>query len=228
MKPSRTSKAWMREHISDPFVQRAKREGYRSRASYKLMEIDDRDRLLRPHARVLDLGAAPGGWSQVARQRLGKTGLVVGVDLLPMAPLPGVEFIQGDFTEKGCRACLDLALNHHAADLVLSDLAPNISGVELYDQARAMGLAELALEFAMETLKPDGGFLVKVFQGVDFDDYVRRMKRSFATVVTRKPAASRDRSPEVYLLGRGVKADAVEALREAQAQQQDFPQSGEI
>jgi 23S rRNA (uridine2552-2'-O)-methyltransferase len=221
MKPTRTSRAWMREHVNDPFVQRAKREGFRSRASYKLTEIDDRDRLLRSGATVVDLGAAPGGWSQVARQRMGRAGRVLAIDILPMDPLTGVEFVQGDFTSDGIREDLLVRLPDGGADLVLSDLAPNMSGVELKDQARVMELAGYALEFALLTLKPDGGFLVKVFMGEDFDDFVRQMRASFGTLATRKPAASRGRSPEVYLLGRNPRPEAAEQTRQAIGQLQE-------
>ncbi len=199
----------MREHINDPFVQKAKREGYRSRASYKLMEIDDRDRLLKSGLSVVDLGASPGGWCQVARQRMGKQGKVVGIDLLPMEPLDGVMFVQGDFREAEVYSHLKELLQNRPADLVLSDLAPNISGVVLYDHARAAELWELALGFAQEVLGEEGKFLVKVFHGADFEPFVRLMRATFQRVVTRKPAASRDRSPEVYLLGSGLKALAL-------------------
>ena len=214
MKPTRTSKAWMREHLNDPFVKKARLEGYRSRASYKLMEIDDRDRLLLPGTTVVDLGAAPGGWSQVARARVGAHGRVWAIDLLPMAPLEGVTFIQGDFNAPEVRDALAAALPEGGADLVLSDLAPNISGVALYDQARAAELWDAALEFAVNTLKPKGKFLVKVFHGSDFETYVRRLRLLFESVTTRKPAASRDRSPEVYLLGKTLKPGAREQLRQ--------------
>jgi 23S rRNA (uridine2552-2'-O)-methyltransferase len=218
MKPTRTSKAWMREHINDPFVQRAKREGMRSRASYKLMEIDDRDRLLRPGITVLDLGAAPGGWSQVARERMGHRGQVYAIDLLPMVPLPEVSFIQGDFTQPEMRQALLQSMEGRGADLVLSDLAPNISGVALYDQARATELWEEALGFSAHVLKPEGAFLVKVFHGGDFELFVKLMRRVFVSVATRKPKASRDRSTEVYLLGRGLKPDAAAVMDEHFAQ----------
>lgn len=221
MKPTRTSRAWMREHVNDPYVQRARREGYRSRASYKLLEIDERDRLLRAGAAVVDLGAAPGGWSQVARQKLGRQGSVHAIDILPMEPLAGVDFIQGDFTSAQVRDALLAGLPPGGADLVLSDLAPNMSGVELNDQARVMELAGYALEFAMLTLKPEGGFLVKVFMGEDFDRFVRDMRAAFSTLATRKPAASRGRSPEVYLLGRNPRPVAVEAARRALVQLQE-------
>ncbi len=198
MKRSKTSKQWMREHVSDPFVQRAQKEGYRSRAAYKLMEIDERDRLLRPGTVVVDLGATPGGWSQVAAARGCK---VIALDLLPLPPLPGVEFIQGDFREDEVLARLEQTLAGKPVDLVISDMAPNISGIALSDQARAMHLAELALDFAVRHLKPGGHFLVKVFQGAGFEEYVRLVRSRFARMATRKPKASRDRSNEVYLLG---------------------------
>ncbi len=205
MKRTRTSKAWMHEHVSDPFVQRAKAEGYRSRASFKLMEIDDRDHLIRPGSVVVDLGAAPGGWSQVAAQRMNGRGRVVALDLLEMTGLHGVEFIQGDFREESVLDRLEELLAGEKVDLVLSDMAPNISGVPVSDQARVMHLAELGLDFSRHWLKPDGAFLVKVFQGYGYEDFVREMREFFRSVLTRKPDASRDRSSEVYLLGRGLK-----------------------
>jgi 23S rRNA (uridine2552-2'-O)-methyltransferase len=205
MKRTRTSKAWMHEHVSDPFVQRAKAEGYRSRASFKLMEIDDRDHLIRPGSVVVDLGAAPGGWSQVAARRMNGRGRVVALDLLEMTGLHGVEFIQGDFREESVLDRLEELLAGEKVDLVLSDMAPNISGVPVSDQARVMHLAELGLDFSRHWLKPDGAFLVKVFQGYGYEDFVREMREVFRSVLTRKPDASRDRSSEVYLLGRGLK-----------------------
>jgi len=198
MKRSKTSKQWMREHVNDPFVQRAQKEGYRSRAAYKLLEINERDRLLRLGTVVVDLGATPGGWSQVAAARGCK---VVALDLLPLQPLPGVEFIQGDFREDEVLVQLEQKLGGRQAGLVISDMAPNISGIGMSDQARAMHLAELALEFALQHLQPGGAFLVKVFQGVGFEAYIRQMRSHFGKVVTRKPKASRDRSSELYLLG---------------------------
>ena len=206
MKRTRTSKAWMREHVNDPYVQRAKADGYRSRASYKLMEIDDRDRVIRPGSIVVDLGAAPGGWSQVAVQRLRGKGRVLAIDLLEMDGLHGVQFIQGDFREDDVLHRLEEMLDGQQVDLVLSDMAPNISGVPLSDQARVMHLAELGLDFSRRWLKPDGIFLVKVFQGYGYEAFVREMRTVFKSVMTRKPDASRDRSPEVYLLGRELKA----------------------
>jgi len=203
MKPSKTSKQWMREHINDPFVQLAQKEGYRSRAAYKLMEIDSKDRLLKPGTVVVDLGATPGGWSQFAAARVGRSGKVIALDLLPLDPLSGVDFIQGDFREEVVLKQLEDFLQGKPVGLVISDMAPNICGVASADQARAMHLAELAMEFALEHLKPDGSFLVKVFQGAGFEDFLKLMRSRFVKVVTRKPKASRDRSSEVYLLGSG-------------------------
>lgn len=204
MKRTKTSKAWMMEHVTDAYVQRAKQEGYRSRASYKLMEIIERDHLLRPGMRVVDLGAAPGGWSQVVAKQLAGNGRVIALDLLEMTPMAGVTFIQGDFREDAVLAELVRALDGRPVDLVISDMAPNISGIALADQARAMHLAELALEFAVQHLKPGGNFLVKVFQGEGFDEYILALRRHFRQVVTRKPKASRGRTNETYLLGIGL------------------------
>jgi 23S rRNA (uridine2552-2'-O)-methyltransferase len=203
MKPSKTSKQWMREHVNDPFVQLAQKEGYRSRAAYKLLEIDAKDHLLKPDKVVVDLGATPGGWSQVAAAKVGRGGKVIALDLLPLNPMAGVDFIQGDFREEGVLKQLEAMLENKPVGLVISDMAPNMSGVASADQARAMHLAELAMEFALEHLKPDGSFLVKVFQGAGFEDFIKLMRSRFARVVSRKPKASRDRSSEVYLLGSG-------------------------
>ena len=205
MKRTRTSNAWLREHVNDPYVQRAKAEGYRSRASFKLMEIDERDHLIRSGEVVVDLGATPGGWSQVAAKRMQGKGRVIALDLLEMDPLHGVEFIQGDFREDEVLAELERTLAGQKLGLVLSDMAPNMSGILLSDQARVMHLAELGLEFSRQWLKPDGAFLVKVFQGYGFEDFVREMRQVFSSVSSRKPDASRDRSAEVYLLGKGLK-----------------------
>ncbi len=201
MKPTKTSKQWMREHINDPFVQQAQKDGYRSRAAYKLIEIDERDHLIRAGMVVVDLGATPGGWSQVAASKIGDKGKVIALDLLPLNPLPRVEFIQGDFREDNVLAQLETKLGGKQIELVISDMAPNISGIDLSDQARSIYLAELALEFAVQHLKPGGVFLVKVFQGVGFEDYVKLMRKHFVKVASRKPKASRDRSSEVYMLG---------------------------
>lgn len=202
MKRSKTSKAWMNEHVNDPFVKKAKQEGYRSRAAYKLAEVDDKDHLLRPGITVVDLGAAPGGWSQLAAQKLGGKGRVIALDVLEMVGLPGVLFIQGDFREDAVLEQLVKELHDKPVDLVISDMAPNMSGVGMADQARSMHLAELALEFAVAWLKPGGSFLVKVFQGTGFQEYLNEMRHHFKQVITRKPKASRDRSSEVYLLGK--------------------------
>src|SRR4030042_4982990 len=177
MKPTKTSKQWMREHINDPFVQQAQKDGYRSRAAYKLLEIDERDHLIKAGMVVVDLGATPGGWSQVAANKIGDKGKVIALDLLPLNPLPRVEFIQGDFREDSVLAQLEEKLGGKQIELVISDMAPNISGIDLSDQARSIYLAELALEFAVQHLKPGGAFLVKVFQGVGFEDYVKLMRK---------------------------------------------------
>ena len=206
MARTKTSKAWLHEHVTDPYVQKAKAEGWRSRASFKLMEIDDRDRLIRPGDVVIDLGAAPGGWSQVAAERLKGRGRVIALDLLEMPAIPGVDFFQGDFRDDAILARLEEKLASDRVGLVLSDMAPNISGIPVSDQARMMHLAELGLEFSREWLKPEGAFLVKVFQGYGYDDFVAQMRQVFRAVSVRKPDASRDRSAEVYLLGKGLKA----------------------
>ncbi|MGY0611234.1 MULTISPECIES: 23S rRNA (uridine(2552)-2'-O)-methyltransferase RlmE [unclassified Luteimonas] len=200
---SRSSQRWLQEHFADPFVKKAQAEGMRSRAAYKLEELVDRDRLLRPGMTVVDLGAAPGGWSQWVRQALGDSGRVVALDILEMPPLAGVEFIHGDFREDAVLSQLESVLDGASVDLVLSDMAPNKSGVNAVDQPRAMYLAELAMDFADRHLRPDGTFLIKLFHGVGFDDYVRELRRRYAKVVIRKPAASRQRSPEVYALAQG-------------------------
>ena len=195
----------MREHVNDPYVQLAKKEGWRSRAAFKLMEMDDKDRLLKRGEVVVDLGATPGGWSQVAARRVGDNGMVLALDLLEMEPIHGVDFIQGDFREDDVLARLEEKLNGRSVGLVMSDMAPNMSGVPLVDQARIMHLAELGLAFSQEHLKPEGAFLVKVFQGADYEAFFRAMREVFKTVAVRKPEASRDRSAELYLLGRVVR-----------------------
>lgn len=205
MKLSSRSKAWMQEHVNDEFVKRAQKEGYRARAAYKLMEIDDKDKLIKPGMTVVDLGSAPGSWCQVVKQRLKGQGRIIGLDLLDMHAIPGVEFIQGDFREQVVLSALEEKLNNKPVDLVIADMAPNISGVKDVDQAGAVYLTELALEFSQDWLKPSGNFLVKVFIGSGFDDIVKRMRLEFDKVVTRKPKASRGRSSEVYLLGLGRK-----------------------
>ncbi|GAB5604637.1 RlmE family RNA methyltransferase [Sideroxyarcus sp. TK5] len=203
MKATKTSKQWMREHVNDPYVQMAQKDGYRARAAYKLLELDERDHLIKPGMVVVDLGAAPGSWCQVVAKKLGEHGRIIALDLLPLAPLPRVEFIQGDFREDSVLAQLEQTLGGRPIGLVISDMAPNISGVGVADQARAMYLAELALDFAVNHLAPGGSFAVKVFQGAGFEDYMRSMRNHFSKVVARKPKASRDRSSEQYLVGLG-------------------------
>jgi len=201
MKPSRTSKAWMQEHLNDPYVKLAQKEGYRARAAYKLLEIDDKDKLIKPGMTVVDLGSTPGSWSQVVVQRLKGQGRVIALDILEMQAIPHVEFIQGDFREEAVLKLLEQKLNNKPVDLVIADMAPNISGVKTVDQAGAAYLTELALEFSQDWLKPGGNFLVKVFIGSGFEEIMKTMRTQFEKVVTRKPKASRDRSSEVYLLG---------------------------
>ena len=198
-------KSWMQEHVTDAYVKRARVEGMRSRAAYKLDEITARDRLLKPGMVVVDLGAAPGGWSQVAAGRVGPRGRVIALDLLEMPSLPGVTFLRGDFRVDTTLAELKRMLGGQRADLVLSDMAPNLSGIASSDQARVMELAELALDFALKHMKPQGNFLVKLFQGAGFEDYLKNLRSRFYAVAVRKPEASRDRSREVYLLGKGLK-----------------------
>lgn len=206
MARTKTSKAWMHEHVNDPFVKRAKQEGYRSRAAYKLLEILERDKLVLAGMTVVDLGAAPGGWSQVLGPLVGEKGRVIALDILDMAPIRQVTFLQGDFTADEAPALLDQALEGRTVDLVVSDMAPNISGVGMVDQARSIHLAELALEFAANRLKPGGTLLVKVFQGSGMDEYRRQLGAAFQTVAVRKPKASRDRSSELFLLAKGRKS----------------------
>ena len=203
MARTKTSKAWMHEHVTDPYVRRAKQEGYRSRSAYKLIEVLEKDKLVRPGMTVVDLGAAPGGWSQVLAPLVGSAGRVIALDVLAMAPVERVAFIRGDFSETATLERLEKELSGRPIDLVISDMAPNMSGVGLVDQARAVGLAELALEFARDRLKPGGSFLVKMFQGSGIDEFRKQLAESFSTVAVRKPRASRDRSSELYLLARG-------------------------
>jgi 23S rRNA (uridine2552-2'-O)-methyltransferase len=205
MKKSTSSKQWLRRHVNDPYVQRSKKEGYRSRSAYKLTEIDERDRLLKPGMLVVDLGAAPGGWSQVAAKRVGAAGRVVAIDLLPMDPVSGVTLLQADFASDAGLEALAHELNGRKADLVMSDMAPNFSGIAVSDQARTMTLAELARDFALLQLKPEGALLVKIFQGAGYDEYLKSLRAAFAKVVVRKPAASRGESAEQYLLARALK-----------------------
>ncbi len=202
---SKTSKAWLKEHFSDQWVAKAQAEGYRSRASFKLLEMHEKDRLFRPGMTVLDLGAAPGGWSQVAGRLMGSHGTVIASDILPMDALPDVTFIEGDFREDAVYEQILAALGDRKADLVMSDMAPNMSGNKGVDQPRAMYLAELALDMAERVLEPDGQFLVKVFQGEGFDEYRQMLLQRFDRVVSRKPAASRARSTEGYQMASGLK-----------------------
>jgi len=202
MARSKSSGRWLKEHFDDEFVARAQQMGYRSRAAFKLLEINERDRLLKPGMTVVDLGAAPGGWSQVAADIVGASGQVVALDILAMDPLPGVEVLQGDFREEAVLERLLATLDGRPVDLVLSDMAPNISGMKSVDQPRAMYLTELALDLARSVLRPGGGMLVKVFQGAGFQEYIKELRASFGQLQTRKPKASRDRSAEVYLLAR--------------------------
>ncbi|MFO7276919.1 MAG: 23S rRNA (uridine(2552)-2'-O)-methyltransferase RlmE [Pseudomonadota bacterium] len=199
---SKSSGRWLREHFSDPFVQRAQAEGWRSRAVFKLEEIDRREHLLRPGDVCLDLGAAPGAWSQYARRRVGRRGRVVATDILPMDPIEGVEFVQGDFREQEVFDRILALVPERGVDVVLSDMAPNLSGVDAIDQPRSMYLAELALDLAGRVLKPGGSALIKVFQGAGFQELLAAARRSYAKVKLYKPEASRARSPEMYLLAK--------------------------
>jgi 23S rRNA (uridine2552-2'-O)-methyltransferase len=200
-----SSKAWLKEHRDDPYVQQAQREGYRSRACYKLLELQERDKLIRPGMTVLDLGSAPGGWSQVAVALVGHSGRVIASDILPMDSIAGVEFIQGDFTEEEVFQQLLGAIAGTPVDLVISDMAPNMSGMNAVDQPRSIYLVELALDMARQVLAPGGAFVSKVFQGEGFDELYRDTRAAFDRVVTRKPKASRPRSREVYVVARGFR-----------------------
>ncbi len=205
MARSKSSKAWLRRHVNDPYVHRAKAQGYRSRSAYKLIEIAKRDKLARPGDDVVDLGAAPGGWAQALAERVGRSGRVIAVDLLEVAPIPGVITIRGDFRDAAVLERIEAALNKRRFDLVVSDMAPNLSGVSATDQARSIRLCELALEFARSHLKPDGAFLVKVFQGTGYPEVLAAMRGAFVEVASRKPGASRSGSSEMYLLGKRLK-----------------------
>ena len=205
MSRSKSSQRWLKEHFSDPFVKKAQAEGMRSRAAYKLEELLERDRLLKPHMVVVDLGAAPGGWSQLAAQVLGPQGAVIALDILPMDALPGVTVIEGDFREAAVLERLLATLDGRPVDLVMSDMAPNTSGIKAVDQPHSMYLAELALDMARRTLRPGGDFLAKVFQGEGFDPFLRELRAAFGTVAPRKPRASRARSAEQYLLARNYR-----------------------
>ncbi len=204
-KRSASSKRWLHEHRSDAYVKQARHEGYRSRAVYKLEELDRRDHLLKPGMSIVDLGAAPGGWCQYVQRRLGGKVRIVALDVLPMDPIPGVSFIQGDFREAAVLEQLEAVVGESKVDLVLSDMAPNISGVDAADQAGTVHLAELALEFARARLKPGGVLVTKLFQGEGFDEFLRNLRQAFSKVALRKPKASRPRSREIYLVARGLR-----------------------
>jgi 23S rRNA (uridine2552-2'-O)-methyltransferase len=203
MARSKSSKRWLNEHFDDEYVRRAQQEGYRSRAVYKLIEIQQKDHILKPGMTVIDLGAAPGSWSEYARSELGRNGRLIALDILAMAPMPGVEIVQGDFREDAVLEQLLQTLNEAGADLVISDMAPNISGMDAVDIPRSYHLAELAFDLARQVVKPEGALLVKLFQGEGFDNYVNELKHSFRRVVMRKPKASRARSREIYVLATG-------------------------
>ena len=204
-KKGNTSKGWLKEHFDDEYVKRSQREGYRSRACYKLLELNEKDRLIKPGMTVIDLGSAPGGWSQVAAQLVGHKGRVIASDILHMDSLAGVDFVQGDFTEEQVFDSIMQIIGDSPVDLVISDMAPNMSGMAAVDQPQSMYLGELALDMARQVLKPGGAFVAKVFQGEGFDQLLRDMRTSFSTVQSRKPAASRARSREVYQVGKGFK-----------------------
>ncbi|MGH8352119.1 MAG: 23S rRNA (uridine(2552)-2'-O)-methyltransferase RlmE [Pseudomonas sp.] len=205
MARSKTSHRWLKEHFDDPYVKMAQRDGYRSRASYKLLEIQEKDRILRPGMTVVDLGAAPGGWSQVTSRVIGDRGRLIASDILEMDSIPDVTFIQGDFTDDKVFAQILAAIGNNPVDLVISDMAPNMSGLSAVDMPRAMFLCELALDLAGRVLRPGGDFLIKIFQGEGFDHYLKSVREAFDKVQMRKPLSSRDRSREQYLLARGFR-----------------------
>jgi 23S rRNA (uridine2552-2'-O)-methyltransferase len=203
MARSKSSNRWLEEHVNDPYVKKAQIDGYRARAAYKLLELNEKDRLIRPGMLVVDLGSAPGSWSQIAGRLVGVKGRVIASDILPMDSLEHVDFIQGDFTEESVFNQIMERLGGAQADLVISDMAPNLSGVDAVDQASSIYLVELALDMACQVLKPKGNFVVKVFHGEGYDAYVKQVRNHFEKVVVRKPEASRARSREVYLVGKG-------------------------
>ncbi|MCU7923784.1 MAG: 23S rRNA (uridine(2552)-2'-O)-methyltransferase RlmE [Candidatus Thiodiazotropha sp. (ex Dulcina madagascariensis)] len=205
MKHSKSSRQWLDRHFNDDYVKRAQKAGYRSRAAFKLLEIQEKDKIIQPGMRVVDLGAAPGGWSQIARNLVGEKGQVVALDILPMDPIVGVDFIQGDFREPQPLQTLQDRLGGEPVDLVISDMSPNVTGMASVDQPRAIYLCELALDFAQQVLKPGGGFVAKVFQGEGFDAYLRTLRSAFGRVVCRKPNASRAKSREIYLVAGNFK-----------------------
>jgi len=205
MARSKSSARWLDEHVNDPFVKQAQKDGYRSRASYKLLAINEKDKLIRPGMLVIDLGSAPGGWSQVASKLVGAGGKVIASDILPMDSLPDVEFIQGDFTEDAVFEQILKAINDDPVDVVISDMAPNLSGIATADQAASIYLIELALDMAQQVLKPKGSFIAKAFQGEGYEEFVKQVREHFDTVLIRKPEASRSRSREVYVVGKGFR-----------------------
>jgi 23S rRNA (uridine2552-2'-O)-methyltransferase len=205
MKRSKSSRRWLDEHVNDPYVKQAQKDGLRSRSSYKLIELNEKDKLIRPGMLVMDLGSAPGGWSQVAGGLVGEKGRVVATDILPMGALDNVDFIQGDFTDEAVFQQILDQLDGRQPDLIVSDIAPNISGVAAADQASSMYLVELALDMVRQVLKPGGTFVAKVFQGEGSDEFLKDVRSSFEKVVIRKPDASRARSREVYLVAKGFK-----------------------
>ncbi len=205
MARSKSSARWLKEHVNDPFVKQAQKDGYRSRASYKLKELSDKDKLIRPGMLVIDLGSAPGGWSQVASELVGDNGKLIASDILPMDPLPAVDFIQGDFTEEAVFEQIMATIDGRPVDVVISDMAPNLSGISSADQAASIYLIELALDMANQVLKPKGSFVAKAFQGEGYDAFVAQVRQQFDSVVIRKPDSSRARSREVYVVGRGFK-----------------------
>lgn len=206
MARSKSSHRWLQEHVNDPYVKQAQKDGYRSRSSYKLIELNEKDRLIRPGMLIVDLGSAPGGWSQVAGRLVGEKGRVLATDILPMEPLKNVDFIQGDFTEEAVLNQILELLNGRKPDLIISDIAPNITGIDSADQGSSIYLVELALDMARRVLKPKGNFVAKLFQGTGSDAYLKDLRTSFEKVSVRKPAASRPRSREVYVVAKGFKA----------------------
>jgi len=208
MARSKSSGSWLQEHVNDPYVKQAQKDGYRSRASYKLIQLNEKDRLIRPGMVIVYLGSAPGGWSQVAAKLAGAKGKVIATDILPMDPLNGVEFVLGDFTEEAVLSEILAHLDNRKPDLIICDMAPNISGIDVTDQASSMYLVELALDMARQVLKPGGDFVAKVFQGAGSDAYLKELRSSFEKLQIRKPAASRPRSREVYTVAKGFKGSA--------------------
>jgi 23S rRNA (uridine2552-2'-O)-methyltransferase len=205
MARSKSSARWLKEHVNDPFVKQAQKDGYRSRASYKLLALNEKDKLIKPGMLVIDLGSAPGGWSQIASELVGEKGKLIASDILPMDALPDVDFIQGDFTEESVFNEIMRVIDGRPVDVVISDMAPNLSGVAAADQAASIYLIELALDMAQQVLKPKGSFVAKAFQGEGYDDFVKQVREHFDTVLIRKPEASRARSREVYVVGKGFK-----------------------